>query len=86
MLFERFRPQCWNDVVGQEKIVAKIMALKDRGTLGGRAFMVTGKSGHGKTTIARLIAAEIAEDYCINEFDAKCNSAATARRAERVGS
>jgi hypothetical protein len=41
-----------------------------RGQLGGRAFMVTAKSGHGKTTIARLSAAEVAEEFSISEFDA----------------
>lgn len=68
-LFERYRPTCWDEVVGQPKAVATIQRLATRG-LGGRAFWIAGASGTGKTTIARLIAAEVASDHCIEEIDA----------------
>ena len=58
-LYEAYRPTTWSDVVGQDKIVAKLRALMRRG-LGGRAFWISGQSGTGKTTIGRLIAAEVA--------------------------
>ena len=38
--------------------------------MGGRAFWISGPSGTGKTTIARLIAAEIADPWFVQELDA----------------
>lgn len=69
-LSEKYRPRQWSDVVGQEKVVASLLELRDRDGLGGNAFWLSGKSGTGKTTIARLIAAEVAEPICITEIDA----------------
>jgi len=68
-LFEQYRPRGWSDVVGQGKAIARIAALRRRG-LGGRAYWITGASGTGKTTIARLIAGEIADSLNIDEIDA----------------
>ncbi len=68
-LFEQYRPQIWGEVVGQHRPLAKIDALRRRG-FGGRAVWVSGLSGTGKTTVARLIAAEIADPLYILESDA----------------
>jgi replication-associated recombination protein RarA len=68
-LHEQTRPQTWADVVGQEKAITRIDALRKRG-LGGRAFWISGQSGTGKTTIARLVAAEIADEFGTIELDA----------------
>jgi len=46
-----------------------LQRLSERG-FGGRAFWITGQSGTGKTTIARLIAAEVADPHCTIEIDA----------------
>lgn len=67
-LFEQYRPQTFADVVGQDKAVATINRLQSRGGLNGRAYLLTGQSGTGKTTIARLIAREVAEDYAVTEY------------------
>lgn len=56
-LYEAHRPQSWDEVVGQDKAVSKLLALKERVGLAGRAYWISGQSGTGKTTIARLIAA-----------------------------
>ena len=69
-LHEQYRPKSWGEVVGQDKALAKIEQLRRRG-LGGRAYWITGQSGTGKTTIARLIATDIADDWCIEEVDAE---------------
>jgi replication-associated recombination protein RarA len=69
-LHEQYRPTCWEEVAGQDKALKKIEALRQRG-LGGRSILLTGESGTGKTTIARLIAQEIAQDYAIVEIDAQ---------------
>lgn len=68
-LCERYRPQCWSEVLGQGKALGKLQMLRKRG-LGGRAYFISGASGTGKTTIARLLAKEIADDFCVVELDA----------------
>ena len=67
-LYEKWRPSKWSEVVGQAKAMKIIRRLRKNG-FGGRAFWISGISGSGKTTIARLIAREIADDLFINEYD-----------------
>jgi replication-associated recombination protein RarA len=69
-LHEQYRPQCFGEVVGQDKTLARIDRLRKRG-LAGRACWLSGQSGTGKTTLARLIAAEIADETGIEEVDAE---------------
>ncbi len=66
-LYEKHRPTSFDDVVGQDKALAKLARLRKRG-LGGNSFFWTGQYGTGKTTIARLIAAEVADDWATVEF------------------
>ena len=68
-LHEQYRPQTWDEVIGQDRVLAKIQAVAKRG-LSGRAFWIAGQSGTGKTTIARLIAQEISDPFCTIEMDA----------------
>ncbi len=79
-LFEQYRPREWSDVAGQSKTLAKLDTLRRRG-LSGRAFWLSGQSGTGKTTIARLIASELADEFCIEEVDA---GALTAKRIAEI--
>ncbi len=81
-LFEQYRPGTWGDVVGQDKALRKVEALRRRG-LGGRAYFVSGSSGTGKTTIARLIAADLASPDFIQEYDASELNVSTLDRIER---
>jgi DNA polymerase III gamma/tau subunit len=69
-LADKYRPATWDDVVGQDKVVTRLRTLAARGGLAGRAFWLSGQSGTGKTTIARLIAAEVADPFLIEELDA----------------
>jgi len=68
-LHEQYRPAKWADVVAQDKALETIEQLRKRG-LAGRAYWIAGQSGTGKTTIAKLLAAEIAEALCTDELDA----------------
>ena len=80
-LCEQYRPRQWSEVLGQEKIIAKLDHLRARG-LPGRAYFLAGPSGAGKTTIARLIADEVADEWCTHEIDATDLSAARIRELE----
>lgn len=68
-LCEQYRPGTWAEVVGQAKALRKVNTLRQRG-LGGRAFWINGQSGTGKTTIARILARELADPMNISELDA----------------
>lgn len=83
-LFETYRPQTWGEVVGQDKAVHSIHTLGRRG-YGGRAYWITGNSGCGKTSIARLIAAEIADPMNVEEIDAGDLSVEKIRDIEKTG-
>lgn len=67
-LYEKYRPRTFDDVVGQDKAVATIRRILDRGW-GGQAFWISGASGTGKTTLARIIAGIGADEFCIDEYD-----------------
>jgi replication-associated recombination protein RarA len=74
-LAEVYRPKQWSDVVGQPKALATIERLRQRG-LSGRAYWLSGQSGTGKTTIAKLIAAEVADAWDTVEIDGgQCDTA-----------
>jgi replication-associated recombination protein RarA len=68
MLYEKVRPSTWAQIVAQEKAVIQIQTVLKNGW-GGRAFWISGASGTGKTTMARLIAKTGAEDFFIQEYD-----------------
>lgn len=83
-LYERFRPQEFAQVVGQDKVIARLLDLQARGGLSGRAYWIAGQSGTGKTTIARLIADATAERWATTEFSDP--SELTADRIEDIRS
>jgi replication-associated recombination protein RarA len=69
-LFEKWRPTQWSEVVGQGKALESIDLIRARSGLAGRAWWINGKPGQGKTTIARLIAAEVADPIATIEVEA----------------
>ena len=83
-LYERFRPRAWGDVVGQDKVVERLKQLGARSGLAGRAYWLAGGSGTGKTTIARLIAAQVAEEMNVEEIDASEATPARLKDIERT--
>ena len=70
-IHEKYRPTCFENVLGQEKAVNALKRIRARGGFGGRAYWISGASGTGKTTIARLIADDLAESWHIEEIDAQ---------------
>jgi len=82
-LFEQYRPSSWSEVVGQDKAVSRLLAIRDRSGLAGRAFWISGQSGTGKTTLARLIAAEVSDDLATEEIDASSLTVAEVQSIER---
>ena len=80
-LYEKYRPSDWAGVIGQDKVVDQIAQLRQRG-LAGRAYWISGQSGTGKTTIARLLAAEVADQWYVEEADATGLSPAALNRME----
>lgn len=86
-LSERYRPRSWPEVLGQDKIVQVVQRLAaSPRSLGGRAYWLSGKSGTGKTTIARLMAAEIADEINTHEIDATALTVSALREIEAESS
>ena len=82
-LYEKYRPRRLAQIVGQDKALAKVRKLLPLG-LGGRAFWISGKSGQGKTTLARCIAGELADPFFVTELDAGQITVAGLRDIERA--
>ncbi len=82
-LYEQYRPKGWDDVIGQDKAVRRAQAIASRG-YGGRAYWISGASGVGKTTIAYILAGQIADPEYIQELDATDLTPARLREVEQV--
>jgi replication-associated recombination protein RarA len=67
-LYEQYRPTTLDEVVGHAEAKQQLACVFRRG-VGGRAFWISGKSGTGKTTLGRIIAHLIAEDFFVQEYD-----------------
>lgn len=67
-LYEKYRPHKLSEIVGQSKAIKKVKMFARRG-LGGRAIWISGASGTGKTSIARILANTIADDLFVMEYD-----------------
>lgn len=68
-LTEQYHPRTWDDLVGQPDALRKLDNIRNsRGTLAGGNYWISGPSGTGKSSIADLIAAEVAHPCCIHEI------------------
>ncbi len=67
-LYEKYRPKTLDAVIGQDKAIKTIKRLM-QSSVAGRCFWISGASGTGKTTLARIIADSIADAWFITEFD-----------------
>ncbi len=84
VLYRKYRPEDWAEVVGQEHIVSVLAASIENQNFS-HAYLFTGSRGTGKTTLARIFARALgtnAED--INEIDAASNRSIDDIRELRV--
>jgi len=52
VLAEKYRPQSFEQVIGQPKVIAALKYYLAQDTPSGKSFLLTGPSGAGKTTLA----------------------------------
>ena len=73
VLYRKYRPQAWNDVIGQDHIVSVLEgSLKQKKIA--HAYLFSGSRGTGKTSIARIFAKALdVSDNDIYEIDAASN-------------
>ena len=57
MWIEKYRPQTFDEIKGQEKIVSRVKAFVEAKNL--PHLMFTGPAGVGKTTLSLIIAKEL---------------------------
>jgi replication-associated recombination protein RarA len=69
MLTEKYRPKSWGDVIGQDEVTARLAYWENVDQLRGRAYWISGKSGTGKTTIARIMAGALSDQWHTDEMD-----------------
>lgn len=80
-LYRKYRPQSFQDVVGQDQIVAPLQAQIEGKSLG-HAYLFAGSRGLGKTSIARIFARELdISDADLYEIDAASNNSVDDIRA-----
>lgn len=72
-LYRKYRPSTFDDVVGQDHIVGAIKGMLAQGAIA-HAYLMNGTRGTGKTSIARIIAAELeTSQNDLYEIDAASN-------------
>ncbi len=74
VLYRKYRPQNFADVVGQDHVVKTLSSQIALGTIG-HAYLFAGSRGTGKTSIARILARELGtSSNDIYEIDAASNT------------
>ena len=70
-IYEKFRPQSLDEFVGFSEAISRLETIRETVGLAGQVYWITGASGWGKTTLARIIAGLVATDIDIEEIDAQ---------------
>ncbi len=81
VLYRKYRPKNWNDVVGQDHVV-KVLAEEAKSGEISHAYLFSGTRGTGKTSVARIFAEAIGTSKNdIYEIDAASNTSVEDIRA-----
>src|SRR3990167_7392299 len=73
VLYRKYRPQSWEEIIGQEHIVRTLTNALKLGRVN-HAYLFSGPRGTGKTTIARLLAKSVGcSNLDLLEIDAASN-------------
>jgi replication-associated recombination protein RarA len=80
--WDKKRPKSFDEVVGQDKLVSMLQRLVSAKRAAGRAYWFSGKSGTGKTTLARILAESIAHPDMVEEIDAGTLTPAALKQIE----
>ncbi len=73
MLYEKYRPKVFKEFIGQEKIIERVRKLMARPDWDRDCLLLCGPTGTGKTSLAMLIASQVADDWFIVDLDGdKC--------------
>ena len=85
VLYRKYRPQKWDEVIGQEHVVRTLTNAVKLGRVS-HAYLFSGPRGTGKTTIARLLAKSIGcSNLDLIEIDAASNRGIDEIRELREG-
>ena len=68
-IYEKLRPQSLDQFIGYSDQIANLDNMKDILGWSGQVFWISGMSGTGKTTLARIIANEVSSGIDIDEMD-----------------
>ncbi len=91
MLYQKYRPVMWADFVGQGKAAKRVRRIIERKDFDRGVFWIeaagSNNSGIGKTSLAWIIARQLADDFFITELDGgRCDKRAVEdmERASRL--
>jgi replication-associated recombination protein RarA len=80
-LADKYRPRIWEELLGQEKAVSKVRRIIDRPGFDGDSFWIVGPSASGKTSMAWIIARQLADPLDIIELDGEACTVDAVRKA-----
>lgn len=72
-IYEKYRPKSFSKVLGQDKAIKEIKQVLSRRRMG-RTWWISGASGVGKTTLARIIGRKMSKKSAVRISEYDCES------------